>query len=42
MPASQMISSLEKKPANGKTPDMANVPIHIVAAVIGISGRRPP
>ena len=41
-PTLQMISSFEKKPANGQTPAIASVPIHIVIHVIGIHRRSPP
>ena len=37
-----MISSLEKKPANGKTPASASVEMIHVVAVIGIFLARPP
>jgi hypothetical protein len=36
------ISSLEKKPANGKMPERASVPITKVQKVIGMCLRRPP
>ena len=37
-----MISSFEKKPANGKMPTSASVPMMNVTNVIGIFLRRPP